>query len=357
MKGFSRTYTTPFKHHIPNYTNEFLKQNSIIFRWIKFFKRYLYIFFKKQKSLEVFKISSRHKNILWINISASSLGDSLMDLSGRILLKDKRLDLFTDIKNVHLYKSDNIFKGVYSNLNDINDINYDLIIIDSYSTRSIKVKAKVAPKVSFVGVFGYFNGPEVNRVLFSFHQINKLLGYSKSKDDINQLAISSISISAADKSSITSLRLPSSYIAIAIGGEWPYRTYDKWVEVIEELLVYDYNSNIVIIGSGNATEMSKKITDRFASKRLFNLVNQFSFCQTTEIIKNASLVICCDGGLMHAANASKKIIIVLLARLSVEMQLTKLSKCFEIYDESNVNNIPVKKVFQKYKEAIKSLEL
>ena len=102
MLGYKKTYVLPFKFHIPNDAQEFLKQKSVIKTWIKFIKRYLYIILRHQKSREIYNIGPEHKNILWINISAPSLGDSLMDLSGRVLLKDRTIDLYTDKKNANL---------------------------------------------------------------------------------------------------------------------------------------------------------------------------------------------------------------------------------------------------------------
>ena len=105
MRSFNKTYTLPFKFSIPNYTQDFLNQTSVFKRWLKFIKRYLYIVLKSQKNLEVFSILPDHKNILWINISAPSLGDSLMDLSSRIMLDSKNVDLFTDQKKCsYLYR-------------------------------------------------------------------------------------------------------------------------------------------------------------------------------------------------------------------------------------------------------------
>ena len=72
---------------------------------------------------------------------------------------------------------------------------YDLVIIDSYSSRSMRVKAEVAPSLNYVGMYGFFNGPEVNRTLFSFHQMNNLLGNIKEEDEILNLAKNHISIS------------------------------------------------------------------------------------------------------------------------------------------------------------------
>ena len=198
MLGYKKTYVLPFKFHIPNDAQEFLKQKSVIKTWIKFIKRYLYIILRRQKSREIYNIGPEHKNILWINISAPSLGDSLMDLSGSVLLKDRTIDLYTDKKNANLYQNDFIFSKIFTHNNKVDSSRYDVVIIDSYSTRSINIKAKIAPFTVFVGMFGYYNGPEVNRVLFSFHQLNHLLGYINNEDEVKKIAKSSI----FDKNSI-----------------------------------------------------------------------------------------------------------------------------------------------------------
>ena len=188
MPSFNKTYKLPFKFNIPNNTQTYLQNKSLFKRFIKFIKRYLYIVLKGQKNLEIFNIQSKHKNILWINISAPSLGDSLMDLSSRIMIADKYVDLFTHINNAHIYTDDHVFNHVYTKITDVEKFKYDLVIIDSYSSRSINIKSKIASKASYVGMFGYYNGPEVNRVLFSFHRMNHLLGYYKTQHEINEIA-------------------------------------------------------------------------------------------------------------------------------------------------------------------------
>ena len=112
MFGFEKTHTLPFKYEIPNYTSVFLEESSITRRCIKFIKRYIYLIIKRQKALEVLQILPNHRNILWINISAPSLGDSLMDLSSRVLLQGKEIDLFTHKKNASLYQDDSVFSRI-----------------------------------------------------------------------------------------------------------------------------------------------------------------------------------------------------------------------------------------------------
>ena len=355
MLGFEKTYAFPFEYDIPNYTSVFLEESSITRRWIKFIKRYIYLAIKRQIALEVHQILPKHRNILWINISAPSLGDSLMDLSSRVLLKGKEVDLFTDKKNASLYQDDSVFSRIFTRKAEVAQHKYDLVIVDSFSTRSIDIKTNILPLNPFVGMFGYYNGPEVNRVLFSFHQMNHLLGYVKSETEINKVARPSMAIEIEDLPSVEEINLPASYIAIALGGEWPYRTYGDWDRVIKQILQKSNELNIVFVGSDNAKESAKALTEAFPRDNIFNCVSKFTFNQTAQIIKGANILLCCDGGLMHSANAVNTPIVPLFARLTPIMQLTESIQAFPLFDANDVNNIPVEDILVKYIEASNSV--
>ena len=355
MLGFEKTYSFPFKYDIPNYTSVFLEESSITKCWIKYIKRYIYLTIKRQKALEVHQIMPKHRNILWINISAPSLGDSLMDLSSRVLLKGKEVDLFTDKKNASLYQDDSVFSRIFTQKAEAAQHKYDLVILDSFSTRSIDIKTNILPLNPFVGMFGYYNGPEVNRVLFSFHRMNQLLGYVNSETEINKVARPSMAIEINDLHSVESLNLPSSYIAIALGGEWAYRTYNKWGEVIDKLTKNNNKLNLVFVGSDNAKESAKALTEVFPRDNIFNCVAKFTFNQTAQIIKGANILLCCDGGLMHSANAVNTPIVALFAKLTPIMQLTGSIQAFPLFDANDVNNILVEDILVKYIEATNSV--
>ena len=53
---------------IPNYIEVHIKTINFFNRYLKYFKREMYILFKGQKKLEIFKIAPNHQKILWINI-------------------------------------------------------------------------------------------------------------------------------------------------------------------------------------------------------------------------------------------------------------------------------------------------
>jgi len=350
MLAFNRTYKLPFKYAIPTYTKQYLKNKSIYQQFIKFFKRYIFIVLNGQKNLETFSILPCHHKILWINLSASSLGDSLMDLSSRVMLLDKNVDLFTNKKNKHIYQNDEIFKNIFSQVNEMKKIKYNLVILDSYSTRSIKVKSLIAPNSPYVGMFGYFNGPEVNRILFSFHQMNNLLGNNLHEGEINNIAKNLITISESDKLIVNDI-VDKNYIAIALGGEWEYKTYKKWDEIIEQLIAHNQDLSIVLIGSDNAIQQSLEIIKKFSEHNFLNFVARLSFNQTIEVIRQSKLLLCCDGGLLHGATAVNANTLALLARLTPEMLLTKNTSVSSLYDTDNVNTISVNDILSEYHEA------
>ena len=356
LSSFKRTYTFPFRYDIPSYTTEFIKNTSIVKRYIKFVKRYLYLLLKGQNNLEVDQIYQRHHRILWINKSAPSLGDSLMDLSSRAMLSDKKVVLFTDIKNAHIYQQDHIFSKVVTNINQLKDHQYDLVIIDSYGTKSMKIKSEVQPKTPFVGMYGYYNGPEVNRALFSFHRMNQLLGYSESETEINSTARATMNFSK-DAVATPVFQSLNKYIAIALGGEWDYRTYDKWSDVIDGLFARSSALNIALVGSSNAMEIANELISAHGKKNIVNMVNQLTFVQTASVIKDSQVLLCCDGGLMHAANAVGTPIIPLFARLTPEMQLTHSVVAFSNFDELDVKKISVESILTQYDNAYKFLNI
>lgn len=346
----------PFKYDIPNYTKKYLDTTSLIRRFMKFFRRYLYIALNSHTKLELNTISREHENILWINLSAPSLGDSLMDLSSRVLLGDKKIDLFTDIKNAHIYKSDKIFQNIITDTSQIDKNKYDLVIIDSYGTKSLRIKFKHLSNLPFVGMYGHYNGPEVNRVLFSFHRMNQLLNYNKNEKEVNYMAKSIMYISYEDKKIIEKINLPEDFICIAIGGEWDYRTYNDWEKVMSEILTQNKKENIVLIGSLNAKEESEKLTKTFTTFNIINLTANYSFNQTAQIIKLSKILLSYDGGLMHAANSVGTNILPLFAHLTPQMQLTSAIKANPLYNKSSVNNINFKEIienFKRYKESNK----
>ena len=349
ISRYKETFTLPFGEDIPCYLEAYQPQIKNPSRVIKFIKRYIYMVFKKEFTNEKFEILDSHKKILWINKSAPSLGDSLMDLSSRVLLTSKDVDLLTDKKNEFIYGDDLIFKNTFCEIESLKGKFYDLIILDSYSTRTIALKNKLFPDTDFVSMFGFFNGPEVNRVLFSFHRLNNLLGRKMLSSEIRKIARPSMSINK-----VQSIKLPNDYVVIGIGGEWKYRTYQHWPEVISFILKKYKNIKIVLVGSENGKDYAKSIMSKFTTDQVIDCVGKYNFKETAKIISKSNIFIACDGGLMHAANCFQKILVPLFARLEPKMQLTESILAFPEYDKDDVSNIPIDAILRNFDKAFKS---
>ena len=93
------------------------------------------------------------------------------------------------------------------------------------------------------------------------------------------------------------------------------------------------------------------LSKEFLNFNVKDCVAKFTFKQTAEIIKRSKMLLCCDGGLMHSANAMGTPVIPLLARLDENMQLTASLKHIALFDKLDVNNIDFEKICNAYFKA------
>ena len=92
----------------------YIAQNSLLKRvWLRA-KRDLVMLFTFQSFLVREKVPNRAKRILYVYLGTPNLGDSIMDLSPRVLWKCKNLivDCYTNETIAGFYKDDNSFSRI-----------------------------------------------------------------------------------------------------------------------------------------------------------------------------------------------------------------------------------------------------
>ncbi len=314
---------------------------------IRFIKRYLYMLFRRQVSLEEKRIPVSARRILWINLSAPSLGDALMDTSGRKLLGDRKIDLLTSEKNSMLFFEDAFFFNVYTKVRDVMMENsndpYDLCILDSFSPRVIGVKARVCPTTRFVGLYGFLNGYEVHRTLFNFSRIEHLLGLTHQS---TRPWVVHHGLGSRVK------RLPRGHshrdrVAIGVGGEWGYRTYANWKQVILEIVRGNELVDICLLGSANGRALALEILDdpRLMTVPIENLVGKTSLEQTAAELRQCKVYVGADGGLWHLAVGAGLPTVVVFANKAlynevgnrVGLETHDHPICMTVHTDKNVN--------------------
>lgn len=326
-------------------------------RWIlKYIKRRIFVFIAVQHfglTREVQAISDSDRNILWINWAAPSLGDSLMDLSARVMLYDRKVTLLTHPHNVELYRGDPYFHAVYSDPMLLRSENgssaFDIVLCDAFSPRVLFRKILVAPLVPFVGLYGYINGFEVHRTRFAFERMSQLLGVSNSR------YFQRPSIMVSDEELVQ--RFPSD-VCIAVGGEWSFRTYNHWLEVIERLILDGHS--VSLVGSKNGIETANAILASQPAVR--STVGMLSLKEVVSHIAKAKMFIGADGGLWHIACAIPTPSVVLFADCQIfdeeGKRVTRETEdiiCETLYHENDVSCIPSVRVNEAFKRLVKKL--
>jgi hypothetical protein len=281
------------------------------------------------------QIRPEQRRILWINFSAPSLGDSIMDLSCRALIADRAVVLLTHPKNAPLFQGDSSFVTVYTSVRSLRKEyglgSFDLVICDSYSPRVLLRKLILSPLSPFVGMYGYVNGFEVHRTLFSFARMRELL--------------SDPQISLAVSPSIILPKTNHSFdydICIAVGGEWDFRTYKNWIPVIDALVRLGYS--ICLVGSENGLIYTNGITQTFPS--VHNTVGKLSLNDVVIQISRCKMFIGADGGLWNIASAIPVPSVVLFADCQIfddegrrTTRETSAMVCEVLYHDKQVSEI------------------
>jgi len=344
---------------VPSNQQRFLLDDAWKPKWaFKYLKRKLYMQCLGQAKREISNIPAAAKNILWINLSAPSLGDSLMDLSARQMLVGFNVDLLTDKKNISLYQGDPFFRNTYSDRDDISIewSLYDLVILDSYSPRFLKIKAEKIPNTPFVGMWGFVNGFEVHRTLYSFYRMDFLLNglgaISKLKPIIKTPDFFDAGLDNKKKK-----------IALVVGAEWNYRRYAHWAQVVAGIFQeYGTDFEVVLVGSANGSEDAGGISSRFIHCESF--VGKCTLSQTASLIQQSDLVIAADGGLWHLACALNKPSVVLFANTEIfdesGARVTRETQdicCEVLYADKNVSEIKSDEVLSALKHLVSKTKL
>ncbi len=348
MLGFHRTYTTPFKAKISASVDDYFRRVSIFRRFNRFIGRYLYAEIALRKNKKIDKITDKHQRILWIQWVDSYLGDSLMDLSSRVLIQDKRIDLLTKENVAKIYQGDIFFSNIYSDPGQCTNNDYDLIIIDSYRQRSLKMITRNFPSLPYISLYGYYNVDDFNRLYFSFHRVNQWLLNPHDDSYIENIAKPTLPITSNDINLVENLQLPDNFMTIAIGGANKERTFHLWSDLIDKIRESQILDSIVLIGSKQAKNEAKFIIQK-APDVVLNMVGKCTFQQSAQIIKKSTMLICADGGLLHAANAVNTPIVGLFYYIDPQTRLIALNKSYGLVDKNSINNISINKIVEKIK--------
>lgn len=281
--------------------------SKFVFRRLK---RDVYLQASGQFNHLVTRIPADTKHILWVYLGTPQIGDSIMDLSGRVLFKGAnfKVDLFAGGFIADTYRGDPFFSATYSDPGAINFAKYDFVILQYLSWKCLKFKIKHLPKTPFLSILGHYYGTEFNRLEYSYSAINHFYASSSAASPIKNASCFNLRY---DHSPVQ--RSPNK-VAIGVGGVVDYRTYAHWSEFISLLGANDPSLEIFLVGTVNGIGIAEKTIKEFnGTAKITSLVGQQSTPEVFALLKTVSLLICADGGLLHLGKAAGAPILALFA--------------------------------------------
>jgi ADP-heptose:LPS heptosyltransferase len=357
IKKFTNKITTPpFDKKLVIKTQEY-PRSYLIVQLTQLVRRYLMLFVFFQYKYLKDRISINEKKILWIHNTTENIGDSLMKTSSIRYLKTNgfSIDLCVLPKFYDIYKNNSYCHVI--NIDGLANLseNYDLIILDSLSSKCMKIKLKHYYDKPFVTLYDFFNyfREDYNLILFSWYRIQYLLNKHENIDNIAKPFVGKLS---AKNIKINNLKIKNNSIVIVCGGIDDYRIYPNWIQVIE---LIDRNKidtvPIVLVGSENGIEHSNQITNNFSDRvDLIDTVGKYTLAETKSIISSCELVVAPDGGILHIANALDKKIIALFAQIDSSLRFTEATEYQYLYDDTAVKNIKVEDIANEILMVIKN---
>jgi Glycosyltransferase family 9 (heptosyltransferase) len=341
------TWVPPFQQPLPSNIDQYAAQVSWRRAAWRRALRQLKLTWHGQASLVCSRIDlQRHRRVLWIHQGTPQVGDSLMDLAARVLLKGRidRLDLLTEPHLLPLYRSDEVFTQVGSSPAELAG-SYDLILLHSTSSRSVRDKLAHYTNVPFAHVQGYFTGPEFNRTLFGFYRLAQLLRLPLDEAEINRIARPSMRAAAADERAVDSLQIPAGALLLALGGVRDWRTYEQWPQVLKDLHASGVTAPVVLVGAENGLPMRDAILSASTGLRIIDRVAQHSLGEVHAMMRRCALALCADGGLLHVAHAADVPTVALFAGIiDPSYRVTAANRTRSLYGERSVNDVPAAKV-------------
>jgi len=334
-KYASTIYVPPYPDVPSNWRLLWREKGLLKSAWRRI-KRDLMLLLVGQKFLLRDQIPPSAKRILVIYRARPQLGDSIQELSGRVQLQapGRTIDLYTEKVIAGVYAGDTVFNKVFSDAQELEG-HYDFAILMTMSWKNIGPKVKSLPFTPFSVVYGYSHGVELDQLGLSYAAFSRMSGLERPS---SCKAIFNL------KYSHDPVPRDRHAIAIAVGGVGADRVYRNWPEVVERLIkarAQDPDFKIFLLGSDNGRAGSDEILQRVShDPSVHDLVGKTSLEESFTKLKQISLLLCADGGLMHMATCAGTPLVSLFANVIHPLfRLKKDTPAIALHAEREVSEI------------------
>lgn len=344
--GFAEaTYTPPFAQPLPSNREAYAQRASAFKLGWRRLRRTAYLALHGQLKLQRERIEPAHRRILFIHSGMPQVGDALMDLACRDLFRGRHeVDLLINPHLVPLFAHDDVFGRVYGDPAEAARNEYDLAILLTASSHSLREKLQWFRALPFVHQIGFYNGPEFHRTLFGYYRLSQLLGLPADPQEVLPIACPHMVAGEAAVQAVDALQLPPRYVVLGVGGVRGWRTYEHWPQVVQAL---PPALPVLLVGSGNGRASADAIAAAAASSghTVIDRVDRHPLPEVYELLRRSAAVACADGGLLHVANAARVPTVALFAeRIDPSYRLTPANRSVAFHSPGEVSDAPAAQV-------------
>ncbi|ANI21771.1 hypothetical protein AB870_04645 [Pandoraea faecigallinarum] len=282
--------------------------------------------------------------VLWIYGGKASVGDAVMDMSGRALLRDREghIDLLVGPNLKAVFEGDDIFRKIFDDPAAVNPADYDVVVLQEFNYPTLRIKRRFFATLPFACLFRFFHGPDRNQTQFSLAAVNDVFGLQLAADELFARAKPYLREETDLPEAVVNRLPPGPFIVLAMGGVEPRRTYAHWracLDAYDAAWTPDLPTGIVLLGSGNGADAASVLMEAtFEHLELVSFVGELTLRDAKRVIANASLFVGADGGLMHVAHTTRAPSVTLFAAAEPPyLRLTPRCRSTPLQTESDVS--------------------
>lgn len=259
------------------------------------------------------RIDPAWRRALWVHEGMPQIGDAMMDLAPRSLLAENgvAVDLFAAPHIATLFEGDPWFARTLCRPDELLAQNYDFTIALSHDRKSWRLKRERLPRLPWVSLHGYYDGPDFHRARFATRRLGDLLGLTLDDEALALHSAQKLHLGDAPRRWAADQMGPRASVALAVGGVHDERTVRRWPVVAEHLIERGVQ-HLVLVGSDNGRALADALVQAVAGRiPVLDLVGRATLHQAHAVFAAARVAVCADGGLMHLALATSTPVVTL----------------------------------------------
>lgn len=284
------------------------------------------------------------RRILWV-YTWTTVGDAIMDLAPRILVpRHVAIELLIAPALAPLFASDRRLRRIHVSPDSLGD-DMDFVLLDSFRSTSLRLKAKRYPALPFASMRGHNAGERFDRVAFADRRIRQLFGLPTGEVVQPRLDLGETGARVFDGERFR--------IAVPLGARVARMRYAHWSGALRKI-VAGWPQGVarplfLLVGQGASARRDMKSIDAdLVADHATSEIDSGDLRKSALDIAECDAFLGVDGGLMHVAVAVETPGLALFAGIDPTHRLRPQSSMHALGSDGEVSDLPPEQVAEAF---------